>query len=156
MSAGYGWQERTASSSSCGPDAHHARRTSIVVISTARSGSWMSGKNAQSDDRDSARKDDPMLKPDWVDGPHADGEYSAYALLDAVKYESYRLRVRQWEAGSWVGNVVYYVNPFEYFNAVKRRLPDVESAKVWCETALIHLMIVGTEIGIKDEQHDTV
>jgi len=97
-----------------------------------------------------------MLKPDWIEGPHADGEYSAYSLLDAVKYESYRLRVQQWEAGSWVGNVVYYVNPFEYFNAVKRRLPDVETAKVWCETALIHLMIVGTEIGIEDEQHDTV
>jgi hypothetical protein len=95
-----------------------------------------------------------MLKPEWIEGPHADGEYSAYALLDEVRYESYRLRVVQFESGSWVGLITYYVNPFEYFNANKRRLPDVESAKVWCETALIHLMIVGTELGIEEDQYD--
>jgi len=98
-----------------------------------------------------------MLTLDWTEGPLDDDEYSAYALLDEVAYESYRLRVvQQWESGSWVGYVTYYVNPFEYFNAVKKKLPDVATAQAWCETALILLMCMATELPIGEDQHDTV
>ena len=98
-----------------------------------------------------------MLKPEWIEGPHADGEYSAYALLDEVKYESYRLRVRQWEFGSWIGSASYYANRWRQYEAVARKLPDVETAKAWCETALTSLMLVGKELAVQeDNQYDPV
>jgi hypothetical protein len=93
-----------------------------------------------------------MLTLDWTEGPLDDDEYSAYALLDEVAYASYRLRVVQFESDSWVGLVTYHANRYEYFDAVKKKHPDVETAQAWCETALTALMLVGTEPAIEEEQ----